>query len=193
MYTHLFAQPASVAVGGEGEETDPEVGPAIGLAREEFDHQLTDRRKVADKGHAGDKADQQPQAVLGEFAQELVAAHGGFVELHALVAVTLGDLFAPHENPGPHALRAGVATPHPAGEHSDEEQAEGGDDENAREQDEVLRPDGGAEDVELAFGQVPPHGLVPSPVQPHGAEVQQEQCGTPTMRRRRNRPVKARV
>ncbi|MNZ55114.1 hypothetical protein D3C78_730330 [compost metagenome] len=175
VHAHLLAQPAGVAVGGEGEEADPEVGPAIGLAGEEFDGQFANRREVADEGHAGDEADQQPQAVLGELAQELVAAHGGSVELHALVAVALGDLFAPHENPGPHALRAGVAAPHPAGEHGDEEQAEGGHDEDARKQDEVLRPDGGAEDVELALGQVPPHGLVATPVQPHGAEVQQEQ------------------
>jgi hypothetical protein len=66
--------------------------------------------------------------VLGELAQELVAAHGRLVQLDALVAVAFGDLFAPHEDPGPHALRAGVAAPDAAGVHGDEEQAEGRDD-----------------------------------------------------------------
>ncbi|MNZ87579.1 hypothetical protein D3C78_1064410 [compost metagenome] len=175
VHAHLLAQPAGVAVGGQGEEADPEVGPAIGLAGEEFDGQFANRREVADEGHAGDEADQQPQAVLGELAQELVGAHRGPVKLHALIAVAFGDLFAPHEDPRPHALRAGVAAPYAAGIHGNEEQAKGGDDEDAREQDEVLRPDGGAEDVELALGQVPPDGLMAAPVQPDSAKVQKEQ------------------
>ncbi|MNJ41979.1 hypothetical protein D3C77_369260 [compost metagenome] len=115
--------------------------------------------------------------MLGQFAQEFVAAHGRLVQLHALVAVTLSDLFAPHEDPGPDALRTGVAAPHPASEHGDEEQAEGGNDQQAGQQDEILRPDGGTEDVELALGQVPPDRLVLAPVQPHRAEIQQEQDG----------------
>ncbi|MNO94772.1 hypothetical protein D3C76_863990 [compost metagenome] len=178
VHAHLLTQPTGVAVGGQGEEADPEIRPAIGLAGEEFDDQLTDRREITDEGHASDEADQQPQAVLGELAQELVAAHGRAVQLHALVAVTFGDFFAPHVDPRPHALRAGVAAPDPAGVDGDEEQAERGDDEDAREQDEVLRPDGRAEDVELAFGQVPPDGLMAAPVQPDRAEVQQEQAST---------------
>ncbi|MNZ66870.1 hypothetical protein D3C78_851030 [compost metagenome] len=177
VHAHLLAQPAGIAVGGQGEETDPEVGPAVGLAGEELNHQLTDRREVADEGHAGDKADAQPQAVLGQLAQELVAAHRGLVELHALVAVTFSDFLAPHEDPGPHALRAGVAAPDAASVDGDEEQAEGGDDQQPREQDEILGPDGGAENVELALRQVPPDGLVTAPVQPYRAEVQQEQDG----------------
>src|SRR5450830_315866 len=175
---HLFAQPAGIAVGGEGEEADPEVRPAIGLASEEADDQLANRREIADKGHAGNKTDQQPQAVLGEFAQEFIRAHGRLVELDALVAVAFGDLFTPHEDPGPDALRAGIAAPDPPGIDGDEEQAEGGDDQQAREQDEVLGPEGRAEDEELALRQVPPHGLVTAPAQPHGTEVQQEQAGT---------------
>ncbi|MNM88775.1 hypothetical protein D3C81_1009980 [compost metagenome] len=58
VHAHLLTQPAGVAVGGEGEEADPEIRPAIGLASEELHHQLADRREVADEGHAGDKADQ---------------------------------------------------------------------------------------------------------------------------------------
>ncbi|MNL29279.1 hypothetical protein D3C87_1509570 [compost metagenome] len=172
--THLLAQPAGVAVGGEGEETDPEVRPAIGLAGEEFDHQFADRREVADEGHAGHKANQQPHRVFAEFAQELVGAHGRLVQFDALVAVALSDLFTPHEDPGPHALRAGIAAPDPTGIHRDKEQAERGDDQHAGQQDEVLRPEGGAEYEEFAFGQVPPDGLMTTPVQPDRAEIQQK-------------------
>ncbi|MNO90208.1 hypothetical protein D3C76_817130 [compost metagenome] len=117
--------------------------------------------------------------MLGELAQELVAAHGGFVELHALVAVALGDLLAPHEDPGPDALRAGIPAPDPAGEHGDEEQAEGADDQQAGEQDEILWPEGGAEDVELPLGEVPPYGLPVIPGQPDSAEIKQEEDGPP--------------
>ncbi|MCY1413417.1 hypothetical protein D9M71_288470 [compost metagenome] len=115
--------------------------------------------------------------MLGALAQRLFGAGRRLVELHALVAVAFGDLLAPHEDPGPHALRAGVAAPDAAGEHGDEEQAEGGDDQDRREQDQVLRPEGCAEDVEAPLRQVPEHGLAAVPLQPEGAEEQQEQHG----------------
>ncbi len=169
---------AGVAVGGQGEEADPEVGPAVGLAGEQLGNQLADRREVADEGQAGDQADQQPQAVLGGLAQQLVAAHRGLVQLDALVAVAFGDLLAPHVDPGPHALRAGIAAPDATGEHGDEEQAEGADDQQPGQQHEVLRPEGGAEDVELALGQVPPDGLAAAPVEPDGTEVEEEERRT---------------
>ncbi len=113
--------------------------------------------------------------MFGELAQKLVAAHWRFIELDTLVAIAFGDLLAPHENPRPHALRTGVAAPDAAGVHGDEEQAERGNDQQTRQQDEVLRPERGAEDEELAFRQVPPHRLMPAPVQPHRTEIQQEQ------------------
>ncbi|MNS65569.1 hypothetical protein D3C72_987390 [compost metagenome] len=116
--------------------------------------------------------------MFAELAHELVGAHRRLVELDALVAVTFGDFFAPHENPGPDALRAGIAAPDPSGVHGDEEQAEGGDDQHAGQQNEILRPEGGAENEELALRQVPPHGLMTAPVQPHRAEIQQEQQGS---------------
>ncbi|MNF68219.1 hypothetical protein D3C84_500710 [compost metagenome] len=97
------------------------------------------------------------------------------MQFDALVALALGDFLAPHEDPRPGALRAGVTAPDPAGEHGDRKQAERGNDQQCREQDEILRPEGRAEDVEFAFGKVPEHGLTATPVQPHGAEKQQKQ------------------
>ncbi|MCY1454093.1 hypothetical protein D9M71_711330 [compost metagenome] len=69
--------------------------------------------------------------MLAELAQELVGIHGCLVELDALVTVAFCDLFAPHENPGPDTLRAGIATPHAACINGDEEQAKGADDQHA--------------------------------------------------------------
>jgi hypothetical protein len=62
----------------------------------------------------------------------------------------------------------------PPGVHGNEEQAEGADDQDPREQDEVLRPEGCAKDEEFAFRQVPPDGLA----QPDRTEIQQKQPGT---------------
>ncbi len=115
--------------------------------------------------------------MLGAAAQQLSGGPGRGVELDALQAVAFGDLFHPHEHPGPGALRAGVAAPDAPGQHGDEEQAERGDDQDRREQDEILRPEGGAEDVELLPVQVPQHRLAPVPVQPDGAEIEQHQQG----------------
>src|SRR5690606_19853487 len=42
---------------------------------------------------------------------------------------------------------------------------------------EILWPVGGAEDMEFAFRQVPPDGLVAVPVQPDGTEEEQEEGG----------------
>ncbi|MNN30601.1 hypothetical protein D3C81_1442550 [compost metagenome] len=172
---HLLAQPAGVAVGGGREEEHPEGGGRIQLQGEQVVHQRADRREVADEGQRGDQAHRQPQAVLGAAAQQLGGRPGRGIQLDALLAVALGDLLHPHEHPGPHALRAGVAAPHAAGGHGDGEQAEGADDQQRREEDEVLRPEGGAEDVELVLGQIPQYCLTVAPVQPGGAEEQQEQ------------------
>lgn len=116
--------------------------------------------------------------MFAELAQKLVGAHRRLVQLDALVAVAFGDLFAPHVDPSPHALRAGITAPDAAGIHSDKEQAKRRHDQNARQQDEVLWPECRTEDEEFTFWQVPPDGLVAAPVQPYRTEVQQEQAGT---------------
>src|SRR5690606_24934054 len=174
---YLLAQPAGIAVGRQGKEANPEIGPATCFARQQIGDQFADGREIADEGQAGGQADQQPQAVLGRLAQQFVGAQRGLVQFHALVAVTFGDFFAPHENPGPHALRAGIATPDAPGKDGDEEQAEGADDQQPGQQSEVLRPEGGIEYEEFAFRQVPPDGLAVVPVQPDGTEVQEEEKG----------------
>src|SRR5690606_29950385 len=62
-----------------------------------------------------------------------------------------------------------------AGQYGDEEQAERRDDQQRREQNEILRPEGRAEDVELLLAEVPQHRLATVPVQPDCTEVEQHQ------------------
>src|SRR5690606_20709065 len=91
------------------------------------------------------------------------------------VALALGDPLGPHEDPGPDGLRAGVAAPDTTREGGDEEQAEGADDQQKGQQEEVLRLEGCAEDVELAGRQVPQDCLAAIDVQPGGTEEQEKQ------------------
>ena len=117
--------------------------------------------------------------MFSQLAQKFLRGHRRFVELHALVAITFSDFLRPHEHPGEDALWAGVAAPHATGEYGNKKQAEGGDDQQRGEQDEILRPIRRAKDIKLALRQVPPDGLTAVPGQPYGAEVQQEEgCAT---------------
>ncbi|MNE10961.1 hypothetical protein D3C80_1037000 [compost metagenome] len=175
MHAHRFAQPTGIDVGGAGEKQYPEQADTAQLEAQQLAGQGPDRGEVADEGQTGQQADGQPQRVFGRTAHQLVQAPGCGIEFDALVALAFGDFLAPHENPGPTALWAGVAAPDAPGVDGDGEQAEGADDQQGREQDEILGPEGRAKDVELAFGQVPEHGLAAAPVQPDGAEKQHEQ------------------
>src|SRR5690606_26214673 len=104
------------------------IRPAIGLATEQARNQVADRREITNEGLAGYQADQQPHAVVGALAQALFGTERSLVPFHALVGVTHGDFFAPHEDPVPDALRTGVTAPDAASKDRDEEQAEGAND-----------------------------------------------------------------
>ena len=109
-------------------------------------------------------ANDDPQDVLGALAQQLVRAPRRRVELHARAAVALGPALHPQEDLGPHRLRTGVAAPQAAGDRGEEEQRQRGDDQQPGEEDEILRPEHQAEDVELARRQVEQHRLAAVPV-----------------------------
>ncbi|MNG01670.1 hypothetical protein D3C84_846620 [compost metagenome] len=175
MHAHRFAQPARVDVGRAGKKQHPEQTDPTHLQGQQFFSQRPDRREVADEGQAGQQADCQPQRVLGRATHQFVQIPGRRLQFDPLVAFALGDFLAPHENPRPGALRAGVTAPDTTGKHRDRKQAECGDDQQRGQQDEILWPERGAENMELAFGKVPEHCLAATPVQPHGAEEQQKQ------------------
>ena len=150
----LLTHPAGVQVGGNGEEGNPEIGPAVGLQGEQVHDQFADRVEIANKGDAGGKGNKQPQCVFDGSFGDLFPGVGGLVEFHPLVAAAFHLFFNPHEDKGPHGLRAGVTTPDTAKQGSDEEQAEGADNQHAREQEEIFREEGDAVKVELAGRQV---------------------------------------
>ncbi len=82
------------------------------------------------------------------------------------VAVALDLVLDPHEHLGIDRLRAGVAAEQSAGDRGDEEQRVGGDNEQGGQVDHVLRPEHGAENVELALDEVEQDGLPAVPFQP---------------------------
>ena len=172
---HLLAHEACVAVGGEAVEDHPEQLPAGQRAARDLADQGMDGREVADEGHPGESREADPQRLLGELARELGAGPGTAVQLHLLRPVAFGQPLHPHEDFGPHGLRAGVAAPEPAREGREEEQRQGGHDEQPGEQIEVLREDRQAEQIEFARGQVEQQGLASVPLEPGQPVVQTEQ------------------
>ena len=151
---HDGAHPAGVAVGTGSEEDHPEDDPAARLQGEEVRHQLEHVLEVGDEGEAGAQRQQDPGQVLGALAGQLLATPGGGIQLAALVGGAFQLLLEPDEHEGPYRLWAEIATPDPAEEGGNEEEGEGGDHEDPGQQGQVLRPDGGTEDVELLMLQI---------------------------------------
>ena len=98
--------------------------------------------------------------------RSLRADLGRAVELHLRRAVALEETLDPEEHLGPDRLWAGIAAPEPPGQRREKEKAETREDEQGREIDEVLRPEGQAEEIELARGEVEDDGLVTFPTEP---------------------------
>ncbi|MCY1421990.1 hypothetical protein D9M71_376570 [compost metagenome] len=97
MQAHRFTQQAGIDVGSGREEQHPEQCHTAQLQGEQFCGQWPDRGEVADEGQPREHANGQPQAVLERATGQFVQAPGRRGQLDALVAVPLGNLFAPHE------------------------------------------------------------------------------------------------
>ena len=162
----LLAQEAGVAPQGKGVEEEPEPLPRTQLHADDLGRQVADGGEVADEGEAGEERQQHPQQVLGAAHAELVPGHRGGIKLATLGAVAFQLGLDPHEDLGVDRLRTGVAAPDPPGHGRDEEEGEGTEDQQARQIDEVLRPEHGPEEVELAGVQVEEDGLTAVPLQP---------------------------
>src|SRR5690606_35240237 len=72
---HLLAQETDVAIGGEEAEADPDHRTSADLTGNQIRHQFADRCGVSYKGDAAGQGYAEPDAVLGELAEELVGAH----------------------------------------------------------------------------------------------------------------------
>ena len=168
----LLAQEAGVAIGRQAVEQHPERFPGPEAEVHDLGAERADRREEADEGEAGPGCEADPQELLRGLLGELLRAPRRLVELHALRAVALGNPLHPQEGLGPDGLRAGVAAPDPAGDGREEEQAERRDHQQPGEEDEVLRPERQAEDVELARRQVEQDRLASAPARP-GREIEE--------------------
>jgi hypothetical protein len=110
---------------------------------------------------------------LVSFSLRFAQAHRLFVQLDALVAVAFHQLFDPQHDFGVDRLRTGVATPQTAGNGGPDKQAECTAHQQCGQIDKVLRPDGQAENVELAVDHVKEHRLPAIPGQPGQAKENQ--------------------
>ncbi len=115
-------------------------------------------------------------------------------QLHLLRAVALDLALDPQEHLGPHRLRAGEAAPHAPGDGGEQEQRQRGDDQDRGEEEQVLRPEGPGEQVELAVRQVDQERLPAlAPVEPRQKIIDAEGEARPWSRAgwRRSRAPRA--
>jgi len=151
---HLLAHVAGEIIGGEGEDADPHIGGQRRLEGEEIGDQRRRVGEVEREDAAGAGRDQQPQAVLGDAFADLRGAPRRGVELDAIAPVSLDQPLDPQEEIGPHRLDAEVAAPDATEQRVGEEQRERGEDQDAGEIVDFLRPDLDEEPIEARMRQV---------------------------------------
>ncbi len=137
--------------------------------------ELAHGREVAHEGESGKEGEQDPQGVLGGLGTQLAPRPRRLVQLHLLGTPPLDPALHPQEHLRPNGLGTGVAAPQASRQGSEEEQRQGRDDEQQRQVEEVLGPEGQPEYVELARGQIEQHGLTAFPAQPGQPVVDAEQ------------------
>ena len=134
--------------------------------------QRLDGREVADKGEACPQPDGHPGDLGACLSQQLVDAPALLVQLDPLHAVAFKLALHPHEDLGVDRLRAGVAAPQAPRHGGEQEQGVGRNNEQTRQEYEVLRVQHQAKDVEPPRAQVKQNRLARVPVQPRQAVEQ---------------------
>jgi len=107
--------------------------------------------------------------VLGALDAQLAGIERCLIELDAGIAVAFDPVFDPHEQLGIDRLRAGVTAEQAAGNRRYQEQRIGGNNEQGGQVNDILWPEDGTENVELAFDEVEQDGLATVPFQPQAA------------------------
>ena len=156
---YLLAHEAGERVGGEGEHPDPQIGDERRLAGGELLHQGRRVGEIEHPGTAGPPGDHQPDGVLGDELERARNVELGLVLLHALAAVALDDALDRVEQVGPYRLWAQIAAPDAAADGVHQEQRHGGDDQEAGEIVDLLRPDLDEEEIEAPVGEIDQHRL----------------------------------
>src|SRR5512139_4028936 len=97
---------------------------------------------------------------------ELAGRHWRLVQLHPGRTVTFDPVLDPHEYFCVYRLRAGVATEQPPGNGGEQKQRIGGNDQEQREIENILRPQNQAEQIKLALDQMKKNRLAIIPDDP---------------------------
>ena len=156
----LLARPAGQQIGRGGEQEGEEIHLLRSGAGPEFHRHRRRIDVVHDPGAAGPECDAEPGRVLQRLAPDRVERHRLCVALHAFVAVAFDQALDPHEEIGPHRLRAGVAAPDAAEQAGDQEQRDRAHDQQAGQVVDVLRPELEIEEVEALVPDRQQHRLV---------------------------------
>ena len=112
-------------------------------------------------------------ACLAPLRASLFSAPRRAVQAHARDAVAFDAALDPHEDLGVHGLRAGVAAPQAPGDGGEEEQRQRRQHQQRRQEDQVLRIEHQAQDVEALRLQIEEHRLAAAPLQPGQAVEEQ--------------------
>src|SRR5690606_7119121 len=166
VFAHLLAHKAGVGVSGAGKKQYPEHRPKTGLKSRQIIDQLTNGKKVTDKGQRRDERRPNPEALGCAFAQNCFGVPGLGVEFDAFIAVALKKMLRPNNHLGPHSLRAGKATPDTPHQNRYGKEREGGDHQQPGEIKSVVGPEGNPENVEFALAQIEEHGRTPFDTEP---------------------------
>ena len=158
---HLLARPAGEQVGRRGEQAEEEVLGEGGVAGQDRPGHGRRVVEVHDPGAAGERGDEQPGRVLRHLLEDLLARDSGaLVQTDPRAAVALDPALDPHEQIGPHGLRAGEAAPHAARDAGREEQTERAEQQQSGQVVDFLRPDLDPQEVRAAGRHVDQERLI---------------------------------
>ena len=156
---HLLAHVAREHVGREGEDADPQIGDERRAQRREIVDQRGRVGEVEHPGAAGPPRDHQPEEMFRGEPRDALRGPPRLLAPHVFAPVALGKALDRLEQVGPHRLRAQIAAPDAARERVHQKQRHRGDDQQAGEVVDLLRPDLDEEEVEARVRQVDQHRL----------------------------------
>ncbi len=162
----LLAQEAGVGPGGQRIEQHPEQFPVAPVERGKTLPEIDDGSEEADEGEARPQREHHPQQVLGRLAPQLLRRPRAGIEAQPLRTIAFDPPLGEQEHFGPHGLRTGVAAPQPTRQRGEEKQRQRRDDQQQGEEQEILRPEQQAEDMELARRQIQQQRLPAMPREP---------------------------
>ena len=156
----LFAHPTGERVGRKRQHADESIGRDRSLKRRQILHQRRRVGEVEDPGAAGPPCDHQPPEMLRRRARRAFEGPRLLVAQQMFAPVALNPALDRHEQIGPHRLRAEIAAPDPPGDGVHQEQRHGGDNQEAGQVIDFLRPDLDKEEIETPRREIDQHRLV---------------------------------